>query len=403
MNRARSSSSLGPVFSDLLTATAITNLGDGIRLATLPLLATTLTESPLAIAGVTAAQFLPWLVFAPIGGVIVDHADRRRLTLRTQIWRAGVMIGLAAAVLADAASMWMLFATAFIITVGEILVDPSVVATVPTIVDKPDLDHANGQISSVEIVTNEVIGAPVGAGLFLAAPWIPFAIDGLSYLTSTVPFRRLPDQPRREAHPSGLKEVLAEAPAGLRFILRHPMLRPWTLAVAVFNIGAAAGFSLLVLLVLDTLDSSEVVYAILLTGAAIAAAGASTVAPGLVGRFGRPPVLLAATAIAAVTLLGLGRATSIVAAAALWAVNGAVTAVLLAIGRGYIQRYCPNELLGRAAVASRTIARTAFVVGALAGGAIAGGTSVASTFVLAGVVQLVSLVPMALAFRHDDA
>lgn len=39
--------SLGATFQVLLGATAISNLGDGIRLAALPLLATKLTDSPL--------------------------------------------------------------------------------------------------------------------------------------------------------------------------------------------------------------------------------------------------------------------------------------------------------------------------------------------------------------------
>ncbi|MEZ5229827.1 MAG: hypothetical protein R2710_25145 [Acidimicrobiales bacterium] len=71
--------SLGGEFAALLTATFITNIGDGLRLSALPLLATTLTSSPLLIGGLTAAQFLPWTTFAPIGGVIVDRSDRRRL------------------------------------------------------------------------------------------------------------------------------------------------------------------------------------------------------------------------------------------------------------------------------------------------------------------------------------
>jgi len=394
---------LGPAFDRLLTATAVTNLGDGIRLATLPLLATTLTDSPVAIAGVTAAQFLPWLVFAPVGGLIVDRADRRGLILHTQAWRAAVMAALAAVVLADVAAMWMLFVVAFVITVGEILVDPSVVAIVPSIVDRADLDRANGRISSVEIVTNEVIGAPMGAGLFIAAPWVPFIVDGLSYLTSTLPFRRLPPTPRPSTAKAGLSDAISEIPAGLRWLLRHPMLRPWTLAVAVFNLGAAAGFSLLVLLVFDTHDGTELSYAVVLTAAAVVAAAASTVAARLVEHHGRARVLLSGSAIAALTLIALGTTKGLVLAGALWSINGAATAVNMAIGRGFIQRYCPDEILGRAAIASRTITRTAFVIGALAGGAIAAGTTIQTTFTVAGIVQLAALAPMATAFRQDHA
>lgn len=401
MRRDRPSRTLGNAFNALLAASAVTNLGDGIRLATLPLLATTLTDSPLAVAGVTAAQFLPWLVFAPIGGVIVDRADRRQLILRTQGWRAIIMLVFGLLVVADVVAIWMLFVVAFSITVGEILVDPSVVATVPTLVRREDLDSANGQISSVEIVTNDLVGAPVGAGLFLVAPWIPFVLDGLTYLGSILPFRRLPQTPQPPRPEARLSELAAEVPEGLRWLAGHKMLRPWTAGVAIFNVGAAAGFSLLVLLILDTHDGTEFGYAITLTVAAAAAAILSSVAPGLADRFGRPAVMLTFATTAALAMVAVGLAGGTAVLAMFWAINGGATGVLFAIGRGYIQRYCPNEILGRAAIASRTITRTAFVVGALGGGAVATGASLRTVFLLAGGLQIAALVPMALGLRHD--
>jgi MFS family permease len=397
----RSPRSLGRTFEALLVATAVTNLGDGVRLATLPLLATTLTGSPLAVAGVTAAQFLPWLVFAPIGGVVVDRSDRRRLILRTQGWRAIIMVTFGILVLADVAAVWMLFVVAFAITVGEILVDPSVVATVPTLVRREDLDRANGRISSVEIVTNDLVGAPVGAGLFLAAPWLPFLLDGLTYFGSILPFRRLPRTPRPPRPETSVRELAAEVPEGLRWIRGHQMLRPWTAGVAIFNVGAAAGFSLLVLLILDTHGGTEPIYAITLTVAAAAAAVFSAVAPGLANRFGRPAVMLTFAAAAALAMVAVGMAGGTLLVAVFWAINGGATGVLFAIGRGYIQRYCPTEILGRAAIASRTITRTAFVVGALGGGALATAASLPTVFLTAGAIQIVALLPMGFGLRHD--
>jgi MFS family permease len=395
------SRSLGRAFQGLLVAATVTNLGDGIRLAALPLLATTLTDSPFLIASVTAAQFLPWLLFGPFGGVIVDRADRRRLILFTQAWRGFVMVCLGALVLADMASIWMVFAVAFVITVGEILVDPSVVAVLPSIVHRDDLDRANGRISSVEIVTNDLIGAPVGVGLFAAVPWLPFIVDGMSYVGSIVPFRRLPRQPRPGRGGLDLRQISSEVFEGLRWIGNHRMLRPWTMAVATFNLGASAAFSLLVVLVPETHGGSEFAFGVTLTGAAIAGAVGSATAPRLAGRYGRPPVLLGAAALGAASLLAVAGAPSLVFVVGFWAIGGGMSGVLLAIGRGYVQRYCPNEILGRAAIASRTITRTAFVVGALLGGTVAVAYGVRSAFAVAGLVQAAALVPMGLALRHD--
>ncbi|MEM9132738.1 MAG: MFS transporter [Actinomycetota bacterium] len=393
---------LGKPFQALLAATAVSNLGDGIRLAALPLLATTLTGSPLLIAAVTAAQFLPWLLFGPIGGVIVDRADRRRLIVVTQAWRALVMIGLAAAVIADVASIWMVFAVAFVITVGEILVDPSVAAVVPTVVDRDDLDRANGQISSAEIVTNDLIGAPVGAGLFATVSWVPFVVDGLSYFGSIMAFRELPSRQRPERDGLRLGEVLAELPEGARWLWGHPMLRPWTVAVAVFNVGAAGAFSLLVVLVLDVHNGSEIAFGVTLTVAAVAGAFASFCAPRLVHRYGRRRVLLTAAGLHAISLVVLATAPSLGVVVVVWSIGAALSGVLLAIGRGFIQRYCPDEVLGRAVIGSRTITRTAFVVGAVVGGVVANGAGIRAAYVAAGSIQALALVPMGLALLHDQ-
>ncbi|MFT4597075.1 MAG: MFS family permease [Paracrocinitomix sp.] len=166
----------------MLAATFVTNLGDGLRLPALPLL----------ISGIAAALFLPWTTFAPFGGVIVDRADRRRLIMITQAWRSLVMAALGLAIVTDVLQIWHIFVVAFVITVGEILVDPSVTAMVPTLVAHKDLDRANSRISTVEIVTNNFAGGPIGAASFTFVPGLLFLLEALSYLGPIAPFSRLP-------------------------------------------------------------------------------------------------------------------------------------------------------------------------------------------------------------------
>src|SRR5690606_2309548 len=138
---------LGGSFDALFRGSLVTNTGDGIRLAALPLLAASLTSSPLLISAVTAAQYLPWATFAPLGGVLVDRRDRRRTILVTQTWRGLLMVVLALVVGLDAVEIWQLCVVAFLVTAGEILVDPSITALVPTVVEDDDLDRANGRIA----------------------------------------------------------------------------------------------------------------------------------------------------------------------------------------------------------------------------------------------------------------
>lgn len=398
----RSGADLGPEFSAVLAGSFATNLGDGIRLAALPLLATTLTTSPALIGGLVAAQFLPWTTFAPFGGVIVDRSDRRRLILITQAWRSLLMAALALAVMADLISLWHLFVVAFLITVGEILVDPSVVATVPTLVSRANLDKANGRLTTVEIATNNFVGGPVGAATFGVAPWLPFLLDSVSYAVSILPFRRLPTMPVKKAQ-SNQKNSSArvEIGEGMRWIKGHPFLRPVTLAIAVFHLGTAGAFGLLVLLVKEVLGGSDFSFGLVLAASAVGATLASLGASSLTNRFSRRMVTCSSTLVTALSVFGVAVSETVWQLAIAWFLNGAGGAVSIAIGRGFVQRHTPNHLLGRTAIASRTITRTSLVVGALAAGAIADWSSIRAAFVASGLFHVAGVVLLWRSFRHE--
>ena len=57
-------------------ATAVSNLGDGINFAALPLLAYSLTDDERLLSLTTFVTLAPALFPLPVG-VLVDHADRR--------------------------------------------------------------------------------------------------------------------------------------------------------------------------------------------------------------------------------------------------------------------------------------------------------------------------------------
>src|SRR6185369_11284992 len=72
---------LGRDFRWLWGASLATNLGDGALLAAGPLLVTTITREPFAVATAVFLQQLPWVLFGMPAGAIIDRVDRRRLTV----------------------------------------------------------------------------------------------------------------------------------------------------------------------------------------------------------------------------------------------------------------------------------------------------------------------------------
>lgn len=380
---------LGASFRALYFGSLISNIGDGIRLAALPLLAASLTRSPFLIATVTAAQYLPWLTFGPFGGALVDRWERRQTILTTQAWRGLVMAVLAVLVWADHAEVWQVCVVAFVITAGEILVDPSTVALVPTLVDDGDLDRANGRITSVEIVTNDFAGGPIGSILFAFAPWLPFVVDAASYLGSVLPFRKLPRHARRPPPADRpVPTVRADAAEGFRWLRHHPVLGPLTLAYVIYYFGFAASYSLLVVLVTDTLAASAAAFGALLAAGAAGAFLGTLIGARIASAIGTRGTLAGALALQGVALLAVAAAPSLPMVAALWFLNGIPAGVQRPVSRSLQQRLTPNHLLGRINVTSRIFTRGIIVIGALAAGTLATVTSIRWAFTAGGITQL---------------
>jgi MFS family permease len=152
--------------------------------------------------------------------------------------------------------------------------------------------------------------------------------------------------------------------------------------------------SLLILLVTNGLEAAEIIFGIVLAAAAIGATIASLISARLTNRFLRRTVMTNASAITGLSVIAAGVVTSQWQLIIVWTLNGAG-------GRSFIQRHTPNDCLGRAAVASRMITRTSFVVGALLGGIVATTTSVRWAFVVAGLVHLVGSLLLWRSFREE--
>jgi predicted MFS family arabinose efflux permease len=297
---------------------------------------------------------------------------------------------------------------AFVVTAGEILVDPSVTALVPTLVTDEHLDIANGRISSVEIVTNDFAGGPVGATAFGIAPWLPFLFDGASYLASLVPFRRLPAEPtvhhdRAQDHPTQQARrptLRADAAEGLRYLRHHPVLGPATAATMVYYLGAATGFSLLVLLVVDTAGGPAWSFGFVLACGAAGAFGGTLVGGRLSRRFSTGATLVTATLVQGFALAAMASSTSVPVLAMVWFLAGIPAGVRIPVARSLQQRLTPNHLLGRVNVSSRMFTRGIIVVGALTSGALATAIGVRSTFAVGGAVVIIGGLLLAGALRN---
>ncbi len=394
-------SPLGREFHRFWAAAAISNLGDGIRLAALPLLALSLTDDARLIALVNAASLLPWFLLGPLGGVLVDRADRRRLMISGQLLRAALVIVLVAVIARDAVTIELVIAVALGLGVGELVVDASAQAAIPQLVEPDQLDRANGRLIAAITVLDQVVGVSLGAVLFARAASLPFAVDAVTFvlgatLLATV---RRPLQGERPPTRPSVRSDLAE---GFQFLIGHRLLRGMVVAVSLSNLAGNLSFGVLVVLVVDEIGASEAVFGLVLGVGAIGGVIGSFVAGRLAQRFGRRALLTSLPVVLIVSYLLNAVATAAWMVTLAFGIASAAIVVFNVPAQSIRQAITPDHLLGRVVTSFRTVGLGGGLVGAVLGGVITEASSVRVANVAAAGVGVLAVLAMFTALRHLD-
>jgi MFS family permease len=379
-------------FWRLWSASAASNLADGLFFIALPLLAVRLTDSPILIAGLAIAGRLPWLVFVLVAGALADRLDRRTTMRNVQLFRVAVVGILAGLALMDALSLPVLYVAAFVLGVGETLFDTAAQSILPSVVDKEQLATANGRLYGVELVMNQFIGPPLGGlliglsvPLVLASSIVGYALAALGLTMVVGSFR-----PQRSGPPTRMTADIAE---GLRYLWRNRVLRTMAFMVGGMNLASTATFAVLVLYAVSPgpMGLSEPGFGVLLTTFAIGSLLGSFVAAPLQRRFGRVRMLFLSVVIIGAGIAVPAFTTSAIIIGASFAVSGLFIVVWNVITVSLRQRIVPDSLLGRVNAGYRLFAWGTQPIGALLGGLVGEVLGLQAVFLLGGALGLTML------------
>ena len=380
---------LGASYWKLWTATAISNLGDGVSMVAYPWLASAVTRSPLLIAAAGFASRLPWLVFTLHAGVITDRFDRRKLIVGMDFLRGVLTVFVGTVVflnrsafpslneltkMSDLKTNWPIYVTllvtAFLFGLAEVLRDNSAQTLMPSVVDTENLEVANGRMWSAESLTNSFIGPPLGSLLIGIAIFLPFYFDAGSFFFAVALIATLKGsfKPVAKVEPKAKINFKAEIKEGFVWLWAHPLLRPMAIILGSMNgLGTMVGAAY-ILFAQEVLHTSVFIFAVLGTAGAIGGTLGGLLAPKVSAKLGSGPSLWLALAAAPIGSLCIGMTSSWQVVWAVTVVESFVAILWNTITVSLRQSIIPSQLLGRVNSVYRFFAWGSIPIGMFIGG-----------------------------------
>ena len=365
---APASKGFGAAFWRFLSAQTISSLGSSFTMFALPLLVFKITGSAVSLALVTAAEYLPYLLFGLVAGAVVDRTNRRKLMIRVDVMQAVVILTIPVLVVMGMLAVWWIYVVGFVSSTLWILFNAAEFAAVPSMVDRENLVTANGRLqasySAASLAGPLLAGvlvavAPIGTILFLDA--VSFLISALLVFSIKTSF----DADVSEERPGPLRREVFE---GLRYVIGHPVLRSVTVMTALVNFVGFTVYAQLVLFAKERLGATDPEVAILYAAGGGGMILLALAAGPLRRRLSFSLVTLGAVGLGGILIMLLSLTESYWPAVALWALIWGLVILFQINTNSLWQEITPNRLLGRVQTVVSALSWSAIPLGAFLGG-----------------------------------
>jgi MFS family permease len=383
----------GGQFAKLWTASTLSALGSGLATIAAPLYVAAHTRSALIVAAASGASWLPWLLFAIPGGVLVDRADRRRLMVAIDWSRVAIMAVLATALLAGWSSIALLDVVLFLINAGEVLFRSASQALTPAVVPRERLERANGWLIGGTTLMQTMIAGPLGGFLFVVAASVPFFVNAGTYAASAALVGLVTGTYRAtasggSASPLSRASVRAEVAEGFRWLMHQRLLRTMSLLIGLLNITLTATTAVLVLLVKERLHLGSVGYGTLFSCEAAGSILGAVFGDRLIRRVTATWTIRVGLLIEAGLHLTLATSRSAYVVGLMMFAFGVHASLWSIVSASLRQRLTPPEMLGRVGSTNLFIGAGGNCVGALLGGVFAAAFGITAPYWVAFVVAV---------------
>jgi MFS family permease len=302
-----------------------------------------LTGSGTALGTLLALQFLPTLLLAPLGGLIADRFDKRRVLIGTQSVAGLLALALGALTMSGLVELWLVYVIAVGFGINTALDNPTRQVFVMEMVGAEHITNAV-TLNSVTVNAARAVGPAIG-GVLIATIGIGqcFVVNGFSYL-AVIAAMLLID--RGQLHPSPLiARESGQLRQGLRYAWSTPALRTTLIILAMVGLFLFEFNVTLPLLADHTFEVGATGLAVMET-----LFGVGAVLGGLaVASAGQPTArrLVVVCAASGASVLALAVAPHVAIAYAVVPCVGAFSIATIAVGNATLQLNSAPHLRGR--------------------------------------------------------
>lgn len=395
---------LGADFWKFWTGQTISNLGSSITLFALPLIVFNLTHSALNLGISAAADMLPYPLFGLLLGAMTDRVNRKHMMILTDIGRAAVVGSIPLAFTLGIGSVWWIYGVGFLQSTLTICFESGQFAAIPSLVGRDDIVTANGRIQA-SYSGASVLG-PFLAGLLVALLPVTnlMIFDAASFLISSFSLSLVRISFNSDDGERERKNIFRDVVEGLRYVIKHPVLRNISMMMCLVNFIAVTAGAQLVLFAHNQLNASKQQIAWLFTASALGVVVLALLAGPLRKRWSFSRVALGALMTEGVLQAIFSQLHWYWLALPIWGIAGGC-GILFNINTGSLrQTIVPSHLLGRVLSIASVLAWSAIPLGALLGGYLIQAThNVALVYFAIGALTF--LVPLIFSFTalgHAD-
>jgi len=342
-------------FSALWLGQLVSLIGDRINQIALAVLVLSATGSPLAVGLTFLAATLPNLLFGPFAGTFVDRWNQKRVLVVSDLLRGGLVLLIPAAA---SRQIYLVYPLVFGVTTVSIFFRPARAAVLPRLVDRDDLNPANGALWTAETIA-DLVGYPL-AGAFVAflgtSIAIAFWLDSASYVVSALLIASILIPPLAKrvgpAVGSTVRAVLRETTDGWSFLRHQPTLFANTLISVVGQLTLGATIALTIVYAHDVLDGRYIDYPQNYAAIDTAFGFGSLIGGIVIGALGvrrrKGPLIIGGYLAMGLAVAAMGATDNVLAALAFATVASVANMAFVIPTQTLFQELTPPDMLGRA-------------------------------------------------------